>query len=203
MAKKFRVMAVADIHGDSKLVGRLAEDAERENVNLVVLCGDVTSQFKTKNIIQPFKDKNLPVLILPGNHDSPDSIEFLSEFYKIKNLHENYAIYEGIGFFGAGFATNIGPWAMSEGNMGKTLEKAHSKLNGIERKIMVTHMHPSGSVSEFSGVEGSKAVREAIRKFSPDVLLHGHIHEAGGVSEDIYDTKVINVSRRAAIIDIE
>ena len=35
-----KILAAADIHGDSSLVKKLAEKAEKEKVGLVVLCGD-------------------------------------------------------------------------------------------------------------------------------------------------------------------
>jgi len=67
---------------------------------------------------------------------------------------------------------------------------------------MVTHMHPSGSKSEFSGVPGSESITKAIKKFKPDFLLHGHIHEAAGVEEIIGNTKVINVGREGKIVEL-
>ena len=80
--------------------------------------------------------------------------------------------------------------------------KAHSGLEGIEKKIMVTHMHPSGSKSEFSGIPGSESITHAIKKFKPDIVLHGHIHEAGGMEEKIGNTTIINVGREGKIIEI-
>ena len=84
----------------------------------------------------------------------------------------------------------------------KSLERAHAGLKGIEKKVMVTHNHPAESRSEFSGVPGSKAITKAIKKFKPDLLIHGHIHEASGVDETIFGTRVINVSRTGKIIEI-
>jgi Icc-related predicted phosphoesterase len=75
-------------------------------------------------------------------------------------------------------------------------------LKGIEKKVMLTHMHPSGSKSEFSGFEGSKEIRNAIKKFKPDFLLHGHIHEAAGFEEQIGKTKVINVGKEGKILEL-
>jgi Icc-related predicted phosphoesterase len=57
-------------------------------------------------------------------------------------------------------------------------------------------------MSEFSGFEGSKAVTRAIKEFKPDILIHGHIHEAAGIEEIIGKTKVINVGRNGTIIEI-
>src|SRR3989344_5970866 len=189
--KKFRILAVADTHGDSKLVKRLAEKAEKEGVDLVILCGDITGWTETRDIIQPFKDKNLRTLILPGNWESFATVDFLANFYGVKNIHGYSAIYENIGFFGAGGAIGPGPGSTSEKEIFKSLERAHSGLKGIEKKIMLTHSHPANSKSEFSGVPGSESIARAIKKFKPDILLHGHIHEASGADEIVGTTRII------------
>lgn len=200
--KKFKILAASDIHGDTKATKKLAERAEKEDVDLVVLCGDITGIVETKNLIKPFKDKGQKVLLLPGNWDSFATTDFLASLYGVKNIHGYSAQYEDVGFFGAGGA-DVGPFnALSEREMMKTLEKAHSGLKGVEKKVMLTHMHPLGSKSEFSGFEGSKSIRKAIEKFKPDVLLHGHIHEAAGVEEIIGKTRVINVGKKGTILEI-
>jgi Icc-related predicted phosphoesterase len=63
-------------------------------------------------------------------------------------------------------------------------------------------MHPAGSKSEFSGFQGSEAITNAIEEFKPEVLIHGHIHEAVGVEEMIGKTRVINVGRKGEIIEL-
>ena len=203
MSKKLKILAASDIHGDSKLVRKLAEKAEKEDVDLVVLCGDIVGWSETKDIIKPFKDKNKRVLILPGNWDNFATADFLASIYGVKNIHGYSAVYEKVGFFGAGGAlSSPGPGRISERELFETLEKAHSGLKGIEKKIMVTHMHPQGSISEFSGFTGSESITRAIKKFKPNILLHGHIHEAGGFEEKIDSTRVINVGREGKIIEI-
>ena len=200
--KKFRILAAGDIHGDSRTTKKLAEKAERENVDLVILTGDITGWAETKDVIKPFKDKNKKVLILPGNWDSFATVDVLAQIYGVKNIHGYSVKYENIGFFGAGGAEGPGLGNISEKQLMQTLEKAHAGLKGIEKKIMVTHMHPSGSKSEFSGIPGSKAITKAIKKFSPEILLHSHIHEGAGLEEQIGKTRVINVGRDGKIIEI-
>lgn len=202
MTKKMRILAASDIHGDSKLAAKLAKKAENENADLVVLCGDITGWAETKNIIKPFKEKNKKVLILPGNWDSFATTDFLAEIYGVKNIHGYSAQYDNVGFFGAGGAEGPGPSRISEKELLDTLKKAHTGIKGIEKKIMVTHAHPAGSKSEFSGVKGSNAITKAIKEFKPDILIHGHIHEAAGMEEIIGKTKVINVGRDGTIIEI-
>ena len=160
MEKKFKILAASDLHGESKVAKRLAETAQKENVDLVVLCGDITGFVETKNIIKPFKDRNQKVLLIPGNHDFFATADFLAEFYGVRNIHGYSVKYDNIGFFGAGGAIDLPffPGAITDKELFETLKKAHLGLKGIEKKIMVTHMHPSGSVSEWSGIRGSKAI---------------------------------------------
>ncbi len=199
--KKLRILAASDLHGESKLAIRLAKKAEKEKVDLVVLCGDIVGFMETKNIIKPFKDRKQKVIIVPGNHDTPETADFLAAVYNIKNLHGYSAQYENVGFFGAG-GGDIGPGLISEKELLETLKKAHSHMRGIEKKVMITHMHPSDSLSEFSGFPGSKAISKAIKEFKPNILIHGHIHEAAGIEEMVGKTKVINVGREGTIIEI-
>lgn len=202
MTKKFRILAASDLHGESKVAKKLANKAQKENVDLVVLCGDITGFKETKNFIKPFKDKNQKVLILPGNWDSFATADFLAELYGVRNIHGYSVKYENIGFFGAGGAEGPGPGRIGNKELMATLKKAHSGLKGIEKKIMVTHEHPSGSLSEFSGIPGSKAIAKAIKEFKPNILIHGHIHEGSGIEEMIGKTKVFNVGREGRIIEI-
>lgn len=200
--RKFRILAAADLHGDSKLAKALASKAEKEKVDLVVLCGDITGWTETKNIISPFKNRHQKVILLPGNWDSFATTDFLAEVYGVRNIHGYSVKYENVGFFGAGGAEGPGPGRVSEKELMSTLKKAHSHLKGIEKKIMITHQHPSGSLSEFSGIEGSKSISKAIKEFKPNILIHGHIHEAEGADEKIGSTRVINVGRKGKIIEI-
>jgi Icc-related predicted phosphoesterase len=62
-------------------------------------------------------------------------------------------------------------------------------------------MHPAGTKSEFSGISGSKGITKAIKEFSPDIAIFGHIHEAGGLIEKIGKTKLINVARTPTIFE--
>ena len=51
-------------------------------------------------------------------------------------------------------------------------------------------------------VPGSNAVRDAIKKFQPDIAIFGHVHEAEGLEEKVGKTKLINVGRKGKIIEL-
>lgn len=197
--KKFRILAAGDIHGDTKLAEKLAERAEKEKVDLVILTGDITGLIETKNLIKPFTDRKEKVVFVPGNWDSVDTAEFLSKTYGIKNLDNYYIKYKNIGIFGAG---NPGTLFVNEKETFEKLKNSFEKVKNLEKKIMVTHMHAAGTKSELSGFAGSRGIRKAIEKFQPDLLISGHIHELEGIEEKIGKTRVINVGRKGKIIEI-
>ena len=200
---KFKVLAVGDLHGDSRLASKLAERSKKENVDLVILAGDIVwSDDNINGIIGPFANAKKQVLLIPGNHETAATIDSLAEMYNnAKNIHGSHFVIEDLGIFGAG-GGDIGINVVSDSGILYLLKKGYENIKGLKRKIMVTHMHPRGSKSEFSGFEGSKAVRKAIKYFKPNVLINAHIHEAGGIEETIEETKVLNVSRKDIIFEI-
>jgi Icc-related predicted phosphoesterase len=201
--RKTRVLAVGDIHGDTGLVKRLAEKAKKEDIDLVILAGDLTfAEQSTKDIIGPFMDVKRQILLIPGNHDSLATIDFLEEMYpNTKNIHGYSFIKNNLGVFGAG-GGDIGINTIRDSEIFNLLKKGNEKVKNLKKKIMVTHMHPKGGKAEFSGFKGSKAVKRAIKEFQPDILINSHIHEAAGTEEKIGKTKVINVSRKEKIFEI-
>ncbi len=194
--KKLKILAVGDIHGDTGLVKKLAEKASKKKVDLVILAGDITSPIETPNLVRPFKEKHKKVLLIPGNWDSIATVDFLAELYGMKNIHGYSVKYKRVGIFGASGVEG------TEKEIFSTLKKGHDSLKDVRKKIMVTHMHPSKTKSEFSGFKGSEGIRKAIEKFQPDLAIHSHIHEAEGIEEKIGKTKVINVGRKGKIIEI-
>ena len=63
MAKKTKILAIGDIHGDSTLMKKLAKRAKDENVDIVILAGDLTyAEREFKDVIKPFTDLKTQVL---------------------------------------------------------------------------------------------------------------------------------------------
>ncbi len=203
--KKLRILAVGDIHGDSGMAKRLAEQARQERVDFVILTGDLTlMERSTAGILYPFVKNKQKVLLIPGNHETLATANFLADFYPgVKNIHGYTIKTENTGIFGAGGA-NIGIFRIKEEEIFSVLEKGFANVKDMEKKIMVTHVHPSGTLMEnFSRhVPGSYGVRKAIEKFQPDIALCSHVHEASGIEEMIGKTRVVNVSRKGTIIEV-
>jgi uncharacterized protein len=199
--KKFKILAASDIEGDSSATKKLASKAEKEDVDLVVLAGDLTGWVESESILKPFIDKGKKVVFVPGNHDTSEMARFLTNMYGAKNVGDHYVRYEDVGIFGIG-SPNGEISMRDEKKAFEKLKKDFDKVKDLEKKIMVSHLHAAGTKAEFSGVVGSSGIRKAIEKFQPDVFLSGHIHEAEGIDEKIGKTKVFSIGKKGKIIEI-
>ena len=199
-----KILAFADIHGDQSMAKKLADQAENENVDLVVICGDITyHETSLDNIIGPFVKKNKKVVLIPGNHESLATADFLAEMYGATNLHGYSIKHKDVGLFGCGFA-NVGPHMITDDEIFDVLKKSYGGIAGMKTKILVSHVHPSGTKMEkFSSfVPGSPGLRKAIDLFKPSIVLCGHVHEASGIEEKVGGARLINVAKKGTIIEI-
>lgn len=208
--KHLKILAIGDLHGDTRQASRLAEKAKKEKVDLVILSGDLTfAETSVDYLVGPFAKRKIETLIIPGNHESFATANFLAKLYSpyVKNIHGKgmkvHDFAHDIGIFGAG-GTNIGIFQISEHEIYDKLKHGFDKVKNAKLKLMVTHVHPTETLMEKLSVlvPGSEGVRRAIDKFKPDIAICSHVHEAEGIEEKIGKTKVINVGKKGKIIVI-
>jgi len=196
-----KLLVVGDIHGDKDLARELSERAEKEKVDFVVLCGDISNSDENfEGIVGLFKQK---VFLVPGNHDSDATVNFLAELYKGKNL-DGYGYKLGdVGLFGSGSVVQ-GIFQKPEAEIFDMLRKGAEYVKDCKTRILVSHTHPVGTKMErFSDfVHGSEGLRKAIDVLKPNMVFCSHVHEAEGIEEMIGDTKVINVGRKGKIVEV-
>lgn len=199
-----KVLAAACLHKDISLVQRLADRAVKEDVDAIILAGDFSGHAgDMEGVLGPFSRTGKKVFLVPGNHDNPVDISVLSDIYKLVNIHGYAVEHYDFGIFGHS-AVNCGMFSMPEHEVLDVLKKSFKYVKHKNKKIMVTHIHPSGTqIEKFSNfVVGSDAVRRAIEDLQPDIAISGHVHEAEGIEEKIGKTRVINVCRQGKIIEI-
>lgn len=199
-----KILAAGDIHGDLLLARNLAKKASDHHVELVILCGDLSqSEENIEYAVKPFVEAGHEVLFVPGNHETFATADYVAELFSIKNMHGTHHIKSNIGFFGCGGA-NIGLFQLAEHEILTHLTAAHSGVEHLEKKILISHVHPKGSlIEQFTQYfPGSSGVTSAISQFTPTVALCSHVHEAEGVEEMIGKTKVMCVGREGKIFDV-
>ena len=197
-----KILALSDLHGDRPAAQQLAERGAKENVDLVIMAGDLVDRHNNPlGIVGPFKEKGLDVALIPGNHEGMAEINFLVERYGAKNLH-GYAIKKGdVGIFGCGYG-DVGMHQLSDDDFFNTLKKAHDSLKDVKKKLMITHVQPSDSIIGLGIWPGSEGVRRAIEQFQPDLHICGHIHESEGIEDKIGNTRVINIGKKGLIFEL-
>ena len=198
-----KILAAGCIHSNSTLIDSLAEQAEKENVDLVVMCGDFTYFDELPPyLIKPFKDLGKKIVIIPGNHETKQTADFLASFYGISNVDGKYVVYDDVAFFGCGGA-NMPTNMVSDNGLIYTLRETNRKIKNVKKKVMLTHLHPSGlKMDKVLPNSGSKGLRRIVEEIQPDLLICGHIHENFGNMDVIDNTVVVNPGPDGKIIEI-
>jgi Icc-related predicted phosphoesterase len=165
-------------------------------------------------LLQKIDVRKIQVLIMPGN-DDPLAIDEIIKSYEDRGI--TYSLDKVLQI--AGFETislsesNPTPWAspreLEEKELAKKIEKLVNQLSDPSKSIFNFHPPPYGTNIDMApklkkdlspimgpgGVQtehvGSKAVKDAVKKYQPLIGLHGHIHEAGG-TDRVGRTPVIN-----------
>jgi Icc-related predicted phosphoesterase len=201
--KGLKILAASDFHGSHKVAESLARKAEMENVDLIILAGDLhDGQRANPGIIAPFKKRNQRVIFVPGNWDTTAEANALKKAYEINNIDGAYTHYNGVDIIGVG-----SPDFRLDIDDEKTLDKLVKNFEKVKdrktKKILVSHIHARGTLAEFSGIPGSEILRGVIDYFHPDFFIAAHIHEAEGLEQKIGKTKVLQVGKKGRIIEIK
>ena len=198
MVKKLRILAAGDLHGDLDIAKKLSAKGKKEGVDLVVLAGDIYGYSEgNRGILKPFRDAGQKVVFVPGNCDFDEEHEMLKRDGG-KSIHNYYVTYGGVGIAGIGSPN----WKLSLDDEDLSEIKRNFERMKPAKRILVSHLHPSGTKAEFSGIVGDDILRKAVRDFKPDLLISAHIHEGEGIEDKIGKTKVVQVGRRGKIIEV-
>ncbi|ASJ12323.1 metallophosphoesterase [Thermococcus thioreducens] len=188
-----RLVAVTDIHGNSKRVRQLAEILRGEEFDALLVAGDLThfsGADKAVEVLKPLLGLDIPVFAVHGNCDGRDVPELLSELGI--NAHSRRVEVGGAGIVGIG-GSNITPfhtvWEMTEDDIRKILER-----NYLQGDVILSHVPPHRTVADrvhFGHHVGSRALRAFIEEKQPPLVVCGHIHEGRGVDR-VGETVVVN-----------
>ncbi|MBD3312533.1 hypothetical protein GF352_03715 [archaeon] len=199
-----KILATADIHEDKQLVEQLVKNSR--DADVIVIAGDLTwAEQDLKGIIGPLKKHGKPIIMIPGNHETLASIDYLEKLYKprVYNLHARGIKIDEVCFVACG-SGNIGLFQLTEDEVGGALEKALKEVKDCKKTVLVTHTPPYNTLVDNLGwtKAGSVAVRKFIEKHQPELCICGHIHETAGLIDKIGKTKIINVGFNDKIITI-
>jgi hypothetical protein len=191
-----RIVAFGDIHENTYAIGKIEGLSD---ASLVIITGDLTIRggiAKARGIIAQVRQYNPNIYALAGNMDLREVESYLTN--QGISLHgRGYMIKENTGVFGVG-GSNPTPFKtpneFEEDEIAAFILKGYQEVKDAGIKILISHTPPVDTkVDRVAGGHhaGSRAVREFIEKYRPNLCVTGHIHEAGG-EDRIGETLIVN-----------
>jgi uncharacterized protein len=201
--KVLKILAFSDLHCNADAATEIARTAP--SVDWVIGAGDFAIMrrglAKTIDILRTI---DRPTLIVPGNGESLDELRAACAGWPaVQVLHGSGVQIDGVPVFGIGGAiptTPFGSWSydFSEQEAEEMLAECPSKC------VLISHSPPYGIVdrSALGQNLGSKSVRAAIEKFSPHLVICGHIHDSWQQQQMLGSTLVINAGPSGQRIEL-
>lgn len=187
------IVAFSDLHRSRAFAAQILTAAG--GADLVIGAGDFGHMrqglAETLTWLAPLAQK---AVFVPGNAESEGELRAATQ---ATVLHGQAADRAGLRLFGLGYAvpvTPFGPWSCD-----LTEDQAAAMLSALDAAdILVTHSPPKGVADRASsGLSlGSVAIRAAIERVQPRLVLCGHIHESWGQRGWIGRSEVVNLGPR-------
>jgi hypothetical protein len=190
-----RIFAITDIHGRQNFNETIAK--KMSDVDLVLIAGDIThfgGEKEANTILQTIKNVNKNIFAVSGNCDHEGVNTALTSQHF--NLHGECRKVKEIVFCGLNGSNKTPlhtPQEYKDSEM-EALLRNFDKTANARCHVLLSHAPPAKTKIDkiFLGFHvGSKAIRNFIEKFQPDLVICGHIHEARGI-DTIGKTLVIN-----------
>lgn len=184
------MLAVADVHGEERVVDRLRVLASKNDYDAVFLVGDLTAGGSISFVEDLLEFLPSPFAV-HGNMDSLEVLEFLEKKgVSVHVLSRKLGNYTIVGFGGS----NPTPFNTPVEYYEEEIRAGLSKLNVGRNTIALLHAPPFGFFDEVApGVHvGSRAVRDFIESRQPLLSVHAHIHELEGEAQ-LGSTKMVKL----------
>jgi Icc-related predicted phosphoesterase len=190
-----KILAVADIHGAQYRLNLVLKNIERYSPDLLVVCGDIT-QFGPGELARNFLDQ-IPIdtIAVTGNIDTIEVGKAIDDS-KATKIELKKVVRKGVSFVGV---SGINP------DHFKILDDKKMINN---QTVLVTHVPPFDTKDKvFIGMHGgNKELRALIDKYSPRLVISGHIHEDPGfikIGKTIFVNCSMGKSGEGALIKLD
>ncbi len=195
-----KLLAFTDLHASKTKLKILLKKAEFADI---LLCaGDISSfSHNLKKILLNFKHLKKPVLIIPGNHETPQDLEKVNLPFLIP-IHKKICKINNWVFIGYG----TDGFSREDRGFERFILKAKEKIKPEDKVILVTHGPPYNTKLDYLplyGHAGNKSYRRAISILKPDFYFSGHLHENFKKIDKIGKTLLLNPGPDGKLINIQ
>ncbi len=197
-----KILAFSDLHRAAPAARKLV--AASQEADLVIAAGDFTNHRQDlSGAMALLEGITAPIVMVPGNNESEDELRAVAPRNAVV-LHGQQGEIDGLKVFGLGYAVPVTPFTDWSCDLGE--EDASQMLAACgDVDILISHSPAKGVADVTSqGVSlGSVAVREAVERVQPQLMVCGHIHDSWGQSAMIGNTRVVNLGPTANWFEIE
>lgn len=188
-----KLLLFSDLHADTTAARRLVDAAR--GVDVLVCAGDLGNVRRDLDLcVDLLATTGKPAVLVAGNNETTDELVAACRGWPGAHvLHGSGVDLGGVSFFGIGGGvpvTPFGSWSydFSEADASGLLAGCPSGC------VLVSHSPPKGTLDVSSRGQslGSTAVRDAIARTRPALVVCGHIHADAGRTATIGATPVVN-----------
>jgi Icc-related predicted phosphoesterase len=188
-----KLLLFSDLHADTAAGRRLVERALVADV--VIGAGDFGNVRRDlRGCINVLRAIDRPAVLVAGNNESTEELAgACRDWPQAHVLHGSGVQIAGVQFFGIGGGIPVTPFGAWSYDF--TEEQAAELLAGCPAGcVLVSHSPPKEAVDVSAGGRslGSVAVRDAVVRLRPALVVCGHIHACAGQQAVIGSAPVVN-----------
>lgn len=197
-----RVLAFSDLHMARARAAEIV--AASQEADLVIGAGDFGNmRAGLGEAMAMLAGIGAPLVLVPGNNESLEELSAAAP-EAAHVLHGEAVEIGGLRLFGIGGGIPVTPfgawsWDLTEAQAAALLEDAG------QVDILVSHSPPKGVVDVTgTGLSvGSVALRAAVERLQPGLVLVGHIHDCWGQDGRIGASRVVNLGPTVNWFEVE
>jgi Icc-related predicted phosphoesterase len=188
-----KLLLFSDLHADAAAARRLVKRSDAADV--LVGAGDFGNIRRHVQVcIDVLRAIDKPAVLVAGNNETTaELVEACRDWPQAHVLHGSTVTIDGVQFFGLGGGVPVTPFGAWSYDF--TEEQAAKLLSGCPKGcVLVSHSPPKGAVDVDSRGRslGSVAVRDAITRLEPLLVVCGHIHDCAGQHVRLGRSPVVN-----------
>lgn len=194
-----RLLLFSDLHADRSAAVSLVRRAA--DADLLVGAGDFTNGRDAASLpvcLDVLRATGKPAVLVPGNNESVEELAAACRGWAgCHVLHGSGVVVNGVPFYGVGGGipvTPFGSWSYDFDEQQGTALLAAAPAGCV----LVVHSPPKGvvDVSSRGGSIGSTAVRDAVVRVRPRLVVCGHVHGSNGNAGELAGVPVVNAGPR-------
>jgi uncharacterized protein len=187
------LLLFSDLHADVAAARRLLPLARKADV--LIGAGDFGNVRRHVGVcLDVLRVLDKPAVLVPGNNESLDELRDACRAWPSAHvLHGDDVTIDGVAFFGLGGGVPVTPFGSWSFDL--TEEEAAALLARCPpNAVLVSHSPPKGAADRSSRGQslGSVAVRAAVERLRPRLVVCGHIHGSAGERALVGAVPVVN-----------